>query len=175
AIHVAFPFTAPELAWAEVAAGLQREGFIRAVVGDEVLGVEVATPSPGDALHIVVDRLVVKAEGKQRLVGSLEQALHYGKGRLRVVVPGGARRDYSATLACDDCAITYRASVANLFSFNSPVGACETCRGFGRVIDLDLDLVFPDVSRSLAAGAVKPWTTPSTSDERAELLTFCRR
>ncbi len=119
AIHVAFPFTAPELAWAEVAAGLQREGFIRAVVGDDVLGVERATPSPGDPLHIVVDRLVIKTEGKQRLVGSLEQALHYGKGRLRILVPGGRRRDYSAALTCDDCVIAYRESVANLFSFKT--------------------------------------------------------
>ena len=174
-VHIAFPFTAPELAWTEVAAGLQREGFIRAVVGDEVLGVELATPAAGDVLHIVVDRLVVKAESKRRLIASLEQALHYGKGRVRVLVPGGARRDYSAALACDDCAIAYRESVANLFSFNSPIGACDTCRGFGRVIDLDLDLVIPDVSRALADGAVKPWTTPSTSEERRELFVFCRR
>ena len=174
-VHIAFPFTVPELAWTEVAAGLQREGFIRAVVGDEVLGVELATPAAGDVLHLVVDRLVVKAESKRRLIASLEQALHYGKGRVRVLVPGGARRDYSAALACDDCAIAYRESVANLFSFNSPIGACDTCRGFGRVIDLDLDLVIPDVSRALADGAVKPWTTPSTSEERRDLFAFCRR
>ena len=175
AVHVAFPFTAPALPWPEVATGLLREGFVRAVVGGEVLGVELATPANGDPLHIVVDRLVVKAEGRQRLVGSLEQALHYGKGRVTVLVPGGERRDFSAALECADCGVAYRDGIANLFSFNSPLGACEACRGFGRVIDLDLDLVIPDVSRSLADGAVKPWTTPSTSEERSALLTFCRR
>ncbi len=175
AVHVAFPFSAPALPWAEVASGLLREGFVRAVVRDQVLAVELASPAAGDPLHIVVDRLVLKPEGKKRLVGSLEQALHYGKGRLTVLVPGGARRDYSTALECNDCGVAYRESVANLFSFNSPLGACETCRGFGRVIDLDLDLVIPDVSRSLADGAVKPWTTPSTSEERSALLTFCRR
>jgi excinuclease ABC subunit A len=175
AVHVAFPFVAPSLPWPEVAAGLQREGFVRVVAGDEVLAVELARPAAGDALHIVVDRLVLKEEGRARLVGSLEQALHYGKGRLTVLVPGGDRREYSAALECAECGIAYRDGVANLFSFNSPLGACETCRGFGRVIDLDLDLVIPDASRSLADGAVKPWTTPSTSEERRALLAFCRR
>src|SRR5207248_389781 len=65
--------------------------------------------------------------------------------------------------------------VPNLFSFNSPLGACETCRGFGRVIDLDLDLVIPDPRRSLAEGGIKPWTTKATGWERGELLKFCRR
>jgi excinuclease ABC subunit A len=174
-VHVAFPFIAPALAWTEVSAGLLREGFVRAVVGDEVLPVEEASPEPGAALLIVVDRLVLKRDGRARLVGSLEQALHYGKGRATVLVPGGARRNFSTALECAPCGIAYRDGVANLFSFNSPLGACETCRGFGRVIDLDLDLVIPDVSRSLAGGAVKPWTTPSTGDERRSLLAFCRK
>ena len=174
-VHVAFPFTAPALAWAEVATGLLREGFVRAVVDDAVLPVEEATPEPGAALLIVVDRLMLKREVRARLVGSLEQALHYGKGRATVLVPGGERRSYSTALECAPCGLTYRDGVANLFSFNSPLGACETCRGFGRVIDLDLDLVIPDVSRSLADGAVKPWTTPSTADERRGLLAFCRK
>ncbi len=174
-VHVAFPFIAPALGWTEVASGLLREGFVRAVVGDEVLAVEAASPEPGTALLIVVDRLVLKRDGRARLVGSLEQALHYGKGRATVLVPGGARRAFSVALECAPCGLVYRDAVANLFSFNSPLGACETCRGFGRVIDLDLDLVIPDHARSLADGAVKPWTTPSTGDERRALLAFCRR
>src|SRR5689334_23416423 len=112
-VHVAFPFTAPALAWSEVAAGLLREGFVRAVVGDAVLGVEDATPQPGELLHLVVDRLVVKTEGQQRLVGSVEQALHYGKGRATVLVPGGERRDYSTALECASCGVAYRDGVAN--------------------------------------------------------------
>ncbi|MFN8640973.1 MAG: excinuclease ABC subunit UvrA [Candidatus Binatia bacterium] len=73
------------------------------------------------------------------------------------------------------CHLAYREPTANLFSFNSPLGACETCRGFGRVIDVDLELIIPDPTKSLADGAIKPWSTPSTEWERAELAKFCRR
>jgi excinuclease ABC subunit A len=63
--------------------------------------------------------------------------------------------------------------VPNLFSFNSPLGACETCRGFGRVIDIDLDLVLPDPGKSLSAGAIKPWINRARRTRR--LLDFCER
>ena len=63
----------------------------------------------------------------------------------------------------------------NLFSFNSPLGACEVCQGFGRTIDLDMDLVIPDPRKSLAQGAIKPWSGPSTGYERRMLMAFCAR
>ena len=81
----------------------------------------------------------------------------------------------AARLECPRCNISYREPTSNLFSFNSPLGACETCRGFGRVIDLDLDLVIPDPSKTLADGAIKPWSTKATECERGELLSFCRK
>jgi excinuclease ABC subunit A len=176
AVYITFPFTVPPLPWPEVAAGLQREGLIRALAGDTPVAVETLCLGPGDCLAIVADRLTLRPDGRTRLVGSLEQALRYGKGRASVVVPAtGERRAYSAALECATCGIAYRDAVANLFSFNSPLGACETCRGFGRVIDLDLDLVIPDRSRSLEGGAIKPWATASTTEERRALLAFCRR
>ncbi len=175
-IHLGFGFPVPNLPWPEVATGLAREGFIRAFHQGAATMIETLQPSAGETLEIVVDRLTVKEDGRARLVGSLEQALRYGKGRLWIWRGDtGARRDYSVTLACTHCGIEYRDPTANLFSFNSPLGACESCRGFGRIIDLDLDLVIPDPSRTLADGAIKPWTTPSTSEERRDLLQFCRR
>jgi excinuclease ABC subunit A len=176
ALYLGFDFPVPELPWAEVAAGLTREGFARALVGTEVHSVEASAPAPGTALPMLVDRVTVKAGARARLVGSLEQALRYGKERCWILVPAtGEHRRYSAVLECAACAITYRDPTPNLFSFNSPVGACDECRGFGRVIDLDLDLVIPDPTRSLDDGAIKPWSTPSTTHERRELLKFCRR
>jgi len=175
-VYLGFAFPVPDLPWPEVATGLAREGFIRALVGGEILPIESLTPAAGTTLDVLVDRVTVKEGGRPRLISSLEQALRYGKERCWVVVPAtGARRDYSAALECADCGIAYREPTPNLFSFNSPLGACDTCRGFGRVIDLDLDLVLPDPSRSLEDGAVKPWSTPSTTYERGELLKFCRR
>jgi excinuclease ABC subunit A len=172
--YLTFAFPVPALPWSEVATGLAREGLVRALVDGAVAPIDTLTPAPGDVLHVLVDRIAVKASGRGRLVGSLEQTLRFGKGRVAIVVPAtGERREYSAALEC--CGIAYREPVANLFSFNNPLGACETCRGFGRNIDLDLDLVIPDVGRSLAEHAVKPWATPSTGEERRDLLAFCRR
>ncbi len=112
------------------------------------------------ALQVVVDRFALRPQNKKRISDSLEQAFHYGKGRLESYFCRkriGAREPFSNHLHCPHCEISYRDPVPNLFSFNSPLGACETCRGFGRVIDIDLDLVIPDPGKSLSDGAIKPW------------------
>src|SRR5262249_15256504 len=126
---------------------------------------------------VVADRLVARADQKRRLCDSLEQAFRFGKGRLALVYPDEGFRSvpYSELLECPRCRIAYREPTANLFSFNSPLGACDTCRGFGRVIDLDLDLVIPDPRRTLAGGVIKPWSTKATEWERGELMGFCRK
>src|SRR5581483_9611612 len=80
---------------------------------------------------------------------------------------------FSSHFHCAHCDLSYRDPTPNLFSFNSPLGACETCRGFGRVIDIDLDLIIPDPSKSLADGAIKHWRTKQRRMTR--LLDFCER
>ncbi|MGA2612142.1 MAG: excinuclease ABC subunit UvrA [Spirochaetia bacterium] len=82
---------------------------------------------------------------------------------------------FSSDLHCAHCDIHYRDPVPNLFSFNSPIGACETCRGFGRTIGIDWSLVVPDDTKSLAGGAVKPWETESFKEVKSDLLKFARR
>jgi excinuclease ABC subunit A len=176
ASHIGFRFTIPELAWTEVARGLVGQGFIRILHEGATRMIEELEGAPGPTLDIVVDRLVLKEEARDRLVGSLEQAFRYGKGRVWVSCGSdGPRREFSVELECVACALPYRDAVANLFSFNSPLGACDTCRGFGRIIDVDLDLVIPDHGRPLGQGAIKPWTTPSTTEERRDLMKFCKR
>src|SRR5437870_5204009 len=129
------------------------------------------------AIAIDQGRPALRAPDHGRLVESLEQALRHGRGRAAVRLPDAGDRveRFSSALECAACGFAVRDPVPNLFSFNSPLGACETCRGFGRVIDLDLDLVIPDPRRSLAEGAIKPWSTRATGWERGELLKFCRR
>ena len=109
--------------------------------------------------EIVADRVVLTPERRQRILDSLEMAARFGNGRLSVHTDTD-RFDFSATRHCARCDQSYAAPLPNLFSFNSPIGACDTCRGFGRVIDIDLDLIIPDPGRSLAGGAVKPWGAP---------------
>ena len=108
------------------------------------------------------------------MIDSLEQALHFGQGHLTIHRDEAESLLFSAPLHCPYCDISYRDPNPNLFSFNSPIGACETCRGFGRVIDVDLDLVVPDKNKSIRQGAVKPWAGIARQ-EFADLKAFCRR
>ncbi|MEO6025285.1 MAG: excinuclease ABC subunit UvrA [Candidatus Binatia bacterium] len=176
AVLLGFPFPLPDLPWPQTVAALAREGFTRGLVDGVVHKLDALATAPPSPLAVVVDRLTLRRETRGRLVGSLEQAFTFGKGRVWIeTVETRGRREYSATLACTTCDLTYRDPTPNLFSFNSPLGACETCRGFGRIIDLDLHMVIPDPSRTLEGGAIKPWTTPSTTEERRELYAFCRQ
>jgi excinuclease ABC subunit A len=80
------------------------------------------------------------------------------------------RLGFSTQLACEDCGIEYPPPEPRLFSFNSPLGACPECEGFGNVIGIDMDLVVPDPNKSLAEGAIAPWNTPAYEHELQELL-----
>ena len=126
-------------------------------------------------LTVVADRFRASSVPDDRLAGSLEAALDRGHGRLAVIAQDAeghelARWHFSTQFACATCDIAYHAPTPSLFSFNSPLGACDTCKGFGRVIGLDLGLVIPDPTKSLAEGAVKPWQTPSFKEAQDELI-----
>ena len=177
-VLVTFELPLPEnLPWEEARAGFERSGFRRVLVDGQTRAIEELSAAPPSPLIVVVDRLVARPDAKSRIVDSLEQALRFGKGRLALVFPDQDNRTapHVARLECPRCNLSYREATSNLFSFNSPLGACESCRGFGRVIDLDLDLVIPDPHKTIADGAIKPWSTKATEWERGELLTFCRK
>ena len=130
----------------------------------------------GDTINVIADRFVLKPDSRKRVIDSCELAFRFGSGRLDLWVDDGSRLSFSSELACGECNITYNAPIPNLFSFNSPIGACSTCRGFGRTIEIDMDLVIPDVGRSLSEGAIKPFG--GEKDDRHEyrdLLRFCRK
>ncbi|GIX46126.1 MAG: hypothetical protein KatS3mg131_0337 [Candidatus Tectimicrobiota bacterium] len=159
----------------EALRALQRLGFTRLRVAGQVVRLDADLPPLPDTVEVVVDRVTVQPERRARLADSLEQALRFGQGRVFVHPPAGEPLKFSQQLHCPHCDLTYRDPVPHLFSFNSPLGACETCQGFGRTIDLDLDLVIPDPRKSLQEGAIKPWNTPATRYERRALLDFCAR
>jgi excinuclease ABC subunit A len=156
---------------------LQRLGFTRVLIDGQVVRLEADVPSGelGSVLEVVVDRVALYPDRRSRLVDSLEQAMRFGQGLVIVHLPAGEVLRFSQHLHCPHCDITYRDPVPNLFSFNSPLGACETCQGFGRTIDIDLDLIIPDPQKSLQGGAIKPWSTQATRYERRMLLEFCRQ
>ncbi|HYD48490.1 MAG TPA: excinuclease ABC subunit UvrA [Terriglobales bacterium] len=169
-----------DLPWADVRAGLEASGFRRIWRDGGVLDLEEHDAAAGERselLTVVADRVVLQRQARSRVVDSIEQALRFGKGRAAAILidsePGIL--PFATALVCPRCDLAYKEATQNLFSFNNPLGACETCRGFGRVIDLDLDLVIPDPAKTLGDGAIKPWSTKATEWERNELLAFCRK
>ena len=167
---ITFPIQVPEnFSEAEIEQHLMAQGYTRVHARES----SAATPS-GLTLQVVQDRLRMGSVDDARLGEALEAALHRGAGRMAVQVLGESGETvevwrYSSALACAPCGIAYSDPVPSLFSFNSPMGACDTCRGFGRVIGIDLGLVIPDESKTLAQGAVKPWTTESFKECQTDL------
>lgn len=134
----------------------------------------------GNSLEVIQDRVRLAEKRRDRIVEALEAAFKGGKGQLTVYpldrnrMPGEPWR-FSAALHCPDCDIAYQDPSPNLFSFNSPMGACENCRGFGRTIGIDYGLVIPDETKTLAEGAVKPWQTESYRECQDDLLRFAQQ
>ncbi|MDE2070610.1 MAG: excinuclease ABC subunit UvrA [Gammaproteobacteria bacterium] len=134
----------------------------------------------GRDIEVVQDRPRIADDNRARLAEALEAAFHRGRGRLSVYALGadkrpGAARRFSDSLHCADCDIEYSEPRPNLFSFNSPLGACSACRGFGRLLGIDWGLVIPDESKTLAGGAVKPWQTPSYRDCQRDLVRYAKK
>ena len=126
---------------------------------------------------VVQDRPRLRADDQPRLLEALEAATRAGHGRITVHVLDEAGEElaqlpYSTALHCAPCDLQYENATPALFSFNSPIGACEHCKGFGRVIGIDYDLVVPDETKSLRGGAVRPWMTPSYKECHDDLLRF---
>jgi excinuclease ABC subunit A len=135
----------------------------------------------GDAcFEVVQDRLRLRPDNRSRLVEAIEAAMRRGNRRAFVTLlddDGQVVRTeaYSDRFHCAGCDIAYETPTPNTFSFNSPLGACDTCRGFGRTMGIDFNLVVPDEALSLSEGAVKPWTSKSYRECQVDLLRFARK
>ena len=134
----------------------------------------------GAVVEVIHSRLRWDPARRARAVEALESALACGHGRLAVRSAdeaGGTGEPwrFSAGLHCADCDRAYADPTPNHFSFNSAIGACPTCRGFGRVIGVDYDLVIPDPSRSLRDGAIKPWQSGMSRECQDDLMRFARQ
>jgi len=146
---------------------------------------EVATPTgPRKMLDVVADRFRVRNVEKARAIEAIEVALKRGTGRMSVyVLPpdagdgqvGKLESDpdiwkFSTGLHCPESDLRYADPIPSMFSFNSAVGACETCRGFGRVIGVDYGLVIPNDKLTLRAGAIKTLQTPAWAEAQDDLM-----
>ncbi|HJX22025.1 MAG TPA: hypothetical protein VJ454_13605, partial [Steroidobacteraceae bacterium] len=134
----------------------------------------------GTRLEVVQDRVKMSSAEKARVIEGIEAAMKIGQGKVNLHPldeegKAGTPWRFSSDLHCADCDIHYLEPMPALFSFNSPLGACETCRGFGRVIGVDFGLVVPDATKTLREGAVRPWQSPSFKDCQDDLVKYAKK
>src|SRR5689334_8357132 len=191
-LKTATPSGAASGAVAATIDALKRKGFGRLLVDGRALSfdeVNAATLADRQMLQVVVDRVQVGGDGtelRQRLTDSIETAYLEGGGAAWAVEVGESRaprpeprapvvHEFSERFECRPCNITYEDPQPRLFSFNNPFGACPTCHGFGNIIELDINLVVPDPTKSIQQGAIEPWSKPHYRAQLAELKRAARK
>ncbi|MFN7977124.1 MAG: excinuclease ABC subunit UvrA [Vicinamibacterales bacterium] len=173
----AAPDAAPLSAGRAAVESLRRRGFGRLLIDGRAVAFEDLTAADVDGrtqLSVVVDRLRTAPGERSRLTDSVEIAYQQGGGAAwarRLSEDGEADTTivFSERFECRACGLPYETPQPRLFSFNNPFGACPTCHGFGNVIELDTALVVPDATKTLAQGAIEPWTKPHYRAHLAEL------
>jgi excinuclease ABC subunit A len=176
---ILFPVTAPppkqDQAFLQ---SLLLRGFTRVQCNDEILDLHEIHTLPKtrpDHLHVILDRLVIREDNRSRLVEAIETAFREGESLCLVEVIDQGPRTYSTNFRCQQCGRTFEPIRPVLFSFNHPLGACPTCKGFGNILRYDPDLVIPDHSKSLAQGAIEPWSKPSGDWWQKQMLLSMKR
>ena len=186
---VAFRIAKPEnLGWPEIFGNLERQGYTRVLLprGPDRFeygrtGAAGGVPDTGYVL-VSQDRLVIAAENRPRFLEAAEAALRFGRGEVWLLGETEEGRDvlaeisrYAGGMRSPATGRVFRAASPALFSFNSPLGACPLCRGFGRAVEIDYRLAIPDTSLSIDGGAIKCWEGKVYSSSKDDLRVFARR
>ena len=182
-VYITFPIAIPVGAKSEeLFPFLNQQGYLRVLINGETHRTD-DVPSSAIAvlrgkIDVIQDRITLGPEHQARLLEALEAAFHLGKGHA-TVQPGtksGGRgaRSFSTTWMNPHTGFTLRAPTPSLFSFNNPLGACPKCRGFGRIIGLDLEKAVPDPSLSILEGAIKPFQGERGDECQRDLIRCCK-
>jgi excinuclease ABC subunit A len=187
-VLITFPLPrSARISHARVVENLRALGFLRVLVGTETIELDTAeAASPASAGHdlagaeellVVVDRLILQPDMRERLADSLNTAFTEGEGELVVIdVTAQRRLRFTEQFRCPDHPeIRFLEPAPRLFSFNNPYGSCPTCTGFGATLEYDPDLIVPNPERSIEEGAVDPWEKPRYQAYRERLHAFARR
>ncbi len=152
--------------------GLLQAGYFRILLDHRVCDLEEIPELP-EEVEVVLDRLKLVPEARSRLVEDFEQGFQIAD-EVRVYLPYGKEERFTTKERCPYCGYQGPRKTPNLFSFNSPIGACPECHGFGRVIDVDWDLVIPDKSKSIKDRAIHILEMPLAWEVERDLLAYCR-
>lgn len=162
-----------------------RSGYSRAIIGGALVSLEEAPSLRGQGIDLIVDRVkladtTLSPETRTRLAESLRASMSLGGGIATVFRETGNKvfepaGEYTTQTRCPSCKKITPPKTAISFSFNSPLGACEKCKGFGNTLEVDPDLVIPNANLSVAQGAVDPFTKPSLKQWQKKLLEFCKK
>jgi len=179
---ILFPVPVPKNAvTADFAAFLQSQGFVRVwLYGNVIRADELGTRKLPAQLFVVQDRVTLDSKQRSRLSEALEAALRYGKGHCAAALEAirnqeSQIRNFSTDWSCADCHITLPTPTPGLFSFNSPLGACPTCRGFGRTLGIDIGKALPDESLSINRGLVRPFQGSTYGESQLDLERAARK
>ncbi|WP_202079234.1 excinuclease ABC subunit UvrA [Caldalkalibacillus salinus] len=155
---------------------IQKQGFVRVRVDGEVrdLSEEInLEKNKKHTIEVVVDRIVVKDGIRSRLADSMETALQMADGLVLIDVIDGEELLFSSNLACPECGFSIEELAPRMFSFNSPYGACQTCDGLGSKLEVDPELVIPDMTKTLKQDPIAPWEGASTTYYTQLLKAVC--
>ena len=187
---VAFPLVVSEHVTHEmIVTGLREQGFLRVVADGVALHLDEIAPhgptaidlAAARSLLVVVDRLVVGPDVARRSADAIDTAFAEGDGDCFIVLtptadaPAGSVLRFTTRVECPYDGTRVPAPTPQLFSFNSPRGACPTCNGFGATLEYDIALIVPHAERSLRDGAIDPWTKPRYDGRRRALVEFAKR
>ncbi len=150
---------------AKVLEKLRSQGFVRVRINGEIHALDPMPELAKTKFHtieLVIDRLVIRSDMRKRLADSVELALQFGEGKIIAAIPDGEEIFFSTESACPHCNISLPKISPQLFSFNSPLGACTTCGGLGNEEYFAPELIAPNTGLSLSEGAILPWKRPKT-------------
>ena len=183
AILVTFPIPVPaDAKGEELLPFLNAQGYLRILIGGKIIRTDETWSADfiPPVIHVIQDRITLTPENTSRLLEALEAAFTLGKGHATISLPEASKlkssnsRAFSTSWTNPKTGFTLRPPSAALFSFNSPLGACPKCRGFGRIIGIDLEKAIPDKSLSIVQGAIKPFQGERGDECQRDLVKNCK-
>jgi excinuclease ABC subunit A len=157
---------------------LIKTGFYRIWKKNEILDLTLLDPSDlqhQTSLLLLIDRFLSNEKDRSRIGEAVQTGFQMGNGKIEVIVEDRGKIVFNQSYSCHRCGRKFSEPEPLLFSFNSPIGACTTCQGFGRIIGIDWEKIIPDPKKTLKEKPFAPWNTPAYEDLYEYLWEACRR